>query len=77
MPDEGDNNFSSNEKEPYDLNRIRETSPRAHRRWEPSEEEELKRLFEQGISIEEIATKLERQNGGITSRLVVLGLIKE
>ena len=77
MPDEGDKNFSSNEKEPYDLNRIRETNPRAYRRWEPSEEEELKRLFEQGISIEEIATKLERQNGGITSRLVVLGLIKE
>ncbi len=56
------------------MDKIRLTYPRAYTPWTDEDEEELKRLHNNGMGIEEMATQLERQPGGIRSRLSLLGL---
>ena len=48
---------------------------RAYAPWTKEEENQMVQLFQQGISINEIADTLHRNEGGITSRLKKLGLI--
>lgn len=49
----------------------------AGRSWTEKEEQELLALFDSGISVKDIARKHGRTPGGIASRLVRLGRIKE
>ncbi|MFA6603372.1 MAG: PIF1 family DEAD/DEAH box helicase [Patescibacteria group bacterium] len=51
--------------------------PKAYARWTEREEKELVALFNEGVAMKEIARRLERQRGGIASRLKKLGLVKE
>jgi len=65
------------ENKQFDLTKIREDHPKAYVRWTPDEERELIRLFEQEKSIFEIAKTIQRQQGGVKSRLIKLGLIED
>jgi ATP-dependent DNA helicase PIF1 len=50
---------------------------KAYARWTPDEERDLTALFRSGTPVKEIAKRLDRQRGGITSRLKKLGLLAE
>ena len=56
---------------------IREQYPNAGAKWTDSEEAALKRYFAEGASIADIAKHLQRNPGGIRSRLNKLGLLQE
>lgn len=62
-------------KPPKDLLKLRETFPTAYQRWTKEEETELKRLYQNGFSFEEIGAELGRQVGGVKGRLAKLGII--
>ncbi len=47
------------------------------KRWSEDEEEELKKLFGEGLSEKKISEKLGRKVGGIHARLIKVGLIEE
>lgn len=49
--------------------------PRAYAPWTQEEENQMVQLFQQGISINEIANTLYRNEGAITSRLKKIGLM--
>lgn len=59
------------------IKQVREARPRAYEKWTTEEEDVLRNEFLQGQSIEEIAEHLQRQIGGIRSRLVKQGLIEK
>ena len=61
-------------RERRSLSQIRERRPNAYNSWTTYEEHELKRLFYLGCSVKEIAGMLQRQAGGIRSRLRSLEL---
>ncbi len=58
----------------YNVEVIRGTHPEAYRKWDDSQDAELRRLFSTGLGSGEIAGIMKRQAGGIRSRLVKLGL---
>ena len=61
------------------MKRITETRkkyPKAYEYWIKQEEEELTKLFKEGMTLSEIANHLGRKPSAIRSRLVRLGLIK-
>lgn len=58
----------------YSIDDIRKSHENAYKPWTPEEESFLTELFDQGLTIKEIARKMKRQNGGIRSRLKKLGL---
>jgi hypothetical protein len=62
-------------KPPRDLLKLRENHPTAYQRWTEEEETELKRLHQNGLSLEEIGAELGRQVGGVKGRLAKLGII--
>jgi ATP-dependent DNA helicase PIF1 len=63
---------------PYNsFEKIRETHPNAYRPWSKDQDEELSKLFKQGIKVKELMEKFGRKRGGINSRLKKLGLIEE
>lgn len=55
----------------------REENAKAYARWTPEEEGELTALFRAGTPVKDIAKRLDRQRGGISSRLKKLGLVAE
>ena len=55
------------------LAKVRREHPRAYEPWSNAEEQELERLHDAGIDIEEIAGRMGRQPGAIRSRLNRLG----
>ena len=59
------------------LSEIRKTHPRAYEPWTDSEERELERLHEAGLSIDELAARMRRQSGAIESRLNRLGRLAD
>ncbi len=59
------------------LDQIRVKHANAYRKWTPEEEKELTAQFQSGKSIKNISASSGRQVGGIRSRLVKLGLIKD
>ena len=59
------------------ITEIRKTLPRAYKNWSPEEEELLCSDFVQGQKIKDIAKRLQRNTGGIRSRLIKLGLIEK
>jgi len=81
----GDGKSESKEKHtegnpPYVVNRlekIREKHQNAYKKWNTEEEEKITLAFQNGKSVKEIAKETGRQNGGIRSRLIKLGLIEE
>jgi hypothetical protein len=58
----------------YSVAAIRQDHAQAYVKWDEVQDEELGRLFRAGHSIDEIARLMERQPGGIRSRLAKLGL---
>ncbi|MBP6889042.1 MAG: AAA family ATPase [Candidatus Moranbacteria bacterium] len=56
------------------LEKVRRAHARAYRPWTNEEEEELKKLFNRGKLVKEIAIVLGRQIGGVRSRIKKLGL---
>lgn len=68
-------NKRDNKKEESRIEEIKKESPNAYKEWTTEEEEKLKEQFNQGISLEELSKQLQRQVGGIKSRLKRLGLI--
>ena len=59
------------------IEKIKKESPNAYNPWTKEEEQQLANLYNQGKQIKEIATTLQRQQGGIKSRLKKIGLIKQ
>lgn len=57
------------------LDQIRKEHARAYERWESDEDERLRSLFHENQTVPQIARLLQRQPGGIRSRLLRLGLI--
>lgn len=72
------NTFQNNQKgeniPAYSKDKIRKSHENAYKPWTPEEETFLTELFEQGLTVKEIAHKMKRQHGGIRSRLKKLGL---
>jgi ATP-dependent DNA helicase PIF1 len=64
------------EKQVKTFSKIREEHPNAYRPWNKEQDEELKNLFDSGISVMELMKKFGRKKGAITSRLEKLGLGK-
>lgn len=56
------------------LAQVRREYPRAYEKWSDTEDEDVKRLFSEGKTVSDIAQRLQRQRGAITSRLDKLGL---
>ncbi|MDQ5976982.1 MAG: helicase, partial [Patescibacteria group bacterium] len=56
------------------LEQIRKTHAQAYRPWTEKEEAQLRRLFNRGMPVREIATVLGRQVGGVRSRMKRLEL---
>ena len=54
--------------------KIRETYSNAYRPWDTAQDEKLRELFAERISISELAKIFERKKGAISSRLKKLGL---
>lgn len=59
------------------FDKLREKNPNAYRRWSDEDDSILRTRFEQGASIKELMKDFGRQKGGITARLVKLGLIED
>jgi len=55
------------------MSAIKKASPRAYESWTPEEEQKLINLYKEGVTIKEIAEKLQRQKGAVTSRLKKIG----
>ena len=58
----------------YDVAEIRKKHPRAYKKWTTLEDFELSTQFEKGMSIQQLAKHLQRQQGAIRSRLKKLNL---
>lgn len=56
--------------------KIRETHPNAYRPWDIAQDEKLRELFSERISVSELAEIFGRNKGAIRSRLKKLGLTK-
>lgn len=62
-------------KKAYTLDDVRKkVGSSAYAPWTPEEEKKLVQLHNNGLSVKEIAQKLARSNGAITSRLEKLGI---
>ncbi|MDB6029232.1 MAG: hypothetical protein JWM68_5455 [Verrucomicrobiales bacterium] len=58
----------------YSVDDIRNEHPQAYRKWDMTQDAELAELFHSGKTVQQIADAMERQPGGIQSRLVKLNL---
>jgi hypothetical protein len=65
---------SKNEKS-YSVDDIRKEHNNAYKEWSESDDELLKRLYSEGVCIDDLSKKLGRLQGGIRSRLVKLELL--
>lgn len=63
------------EEKAYDVEQVRETHKGAYGPWSPEADNELKRLFNGGVSKEELCERFGRTQGGILARLKKLGLV--
>ncbi len=57
--------------------RLRETYPNAGKPWKRSDDEELRRLFVAGNSIDDLMLLFGRTRNGVQLRLVALGLVPQ
>jgi hypothetical protein len=56
---------------------IREKHPNAYRPWSKEQDEELGKLFKEGLKIKDLMKSFGRKRGGITARLEKLGLVEK
>ena len=63
------------EEKVYDVEQIRETHRGAYGPWTMEADDELRKLFNHGVSKEELCERFGRTQGGILSRLRKLGLV--
>lgn len=63
------------EEKAYEVEKIRETYGSAYGPWTTEADNELRRLFNRGVSKEELCERFGRTQGGILSRLKKLGLV--
>lgn len=56
---------------------IRRSYPRAYEKWSPSEEDRLRKFIRDGLTVAQIAGRLQRQRSVIRSRIVRLNLVGE
>lgn len=68
------NNEDFLKEERIERTEIKEKNPNAYNPWDETEQKILLNLFKKGTSIKEIAEILGRQEGGIRSRLLKLGV---
>jgi len=59
----------------YRVEDLRRTHPNIHRRWTPEDEQRLRDRFAQGATIGDLVAELGRNEGGVTARLIRLGLL--
>ncbi len=57
--------------------RLRETYPNAGKPWKRSDDEELRRLFAAGNSVDDLMLLFGRSRNGIQQRLQTLGLVPQ
>ncbi len=62
------------EKRPSPYAKVRETHPNAGKPWNGADDEELRRLFDSGNAVEDLAVLFGRTPNGIRVRLDKLGL---
>jgi hypothetical protein len=60
----------------YRVEDLRRAHPNTHRRWTPEDEQQLRDRFAQGATIGDLVAELGRNEGGITARLIRLGLMQ-
>lgn len=70
----GDMSITSPKK--FSIKELRKEHPNAYKKWDEKEELKLKKLYESGKNISEVADDLGRKRGGIRSRLKKIGLVK-
>jgi hypothetical protein len=63
-------------KKAYTLTEIRNHHPRAYEKWTDTEDSELAKSYQEGVSISQLAERHQRQRSAISSRLRKLGLQK-
>jgi ATP-dependent DNA helicase RecQ len=61
----------------FSVGQIREKNPSAYAKWTADEEARLVAGFKSGKSVAVLSEVLGRQEGGIRSRLIKLGLIQD
>lgn len=59
----------------YNVDEVRQAHPKAYEKWTADEDEHLKAKYREGVSLAELATFFQREQGAIRSRLGRLGLL--
>ncbi|MCY3544536.1 MAG: DNA helicase RecQ [Chloroflexi bacterium] len=59
----------SDESKSYSMEEIRQEYPSAYEKWTQEDDDELKRLHDEGLSVSELAKRFRRNHGAIRSRL--------
>jgi hypothetical protein len=57
--------------------RVRETYPNAGKPWKRTDDEELRRLFAAGNSVDDLMLLFGRTRNGVQQRLLILGLVPQ
>lgn len=76
LNDEIDKNDDLLSKKANGFEEIRKVHPNAYRSWEPEHDQLLEKMFSEGRTLNDIAQTLGRKKGGITARMVRLGLVE-
>jgi len=82
-PDTSEQNLSSQNQplqrdysqKTYSIVNIRQKHSRAYEPWSKYDDERLRKLYKEGLNINQLASEFQRQTGGIRSRLKKLGLL--
>ena len=59
----------------YTYDEVRQQHAKAYMRWTSDEDESLRRMVEGGLTVAQIANRLQRQRSAIRSRIVKLNLV--
>ena len=60
----------------YSVEEVRQQHPKAYAKWSSDEDEALRKKYDEGMSVAELARFFQRQPSAIQSRLAKLGLKK-
>jgi hypothetical protein len=61
----------------HELGEIRKSYPRAYEKWSGAEERQLRQFIRSGLTVAQIASRLQRQRSAIRARIIRLGLVGE
>jgi len=59
------------------MGEIRRSYPRAYEKWSQSEEDRLRKLIRDGLTVAQIAGRLQRQRSAIRSRIIRLNIVDQ